>query len=721
MSTSTPSARFVISFGADTSGVSQATSAIDTLRGSIEKDTKALGEMQAAMQRLKGTAEVTRWEGLPKDIAKSQSEISKLQKQLAPLKENLDIAKQARVSPGDMKTLTDQISPLEKALESAQKRLHALTAEQKHLGGSHAVKTFEDMKASSDKLKSSIGNSQVSLSRLGGSMGETKGAASSMQALAEASQQVPGPLGSMAGQFKQLAALGPVGLVAAIAVAVVMLGVAIAKTAWEFGKLIVQSADAARSALLLDQGAATAKASAGQLHDAMLRVEGRTSATREAVTELIHEYARLGLTIRGIEGAANAVTIATQAAGAQAGSVIKGLIDRGVNTKRFWVGAFDLKGTGLTTKDVATQVAKQMKVSIGVATAALRDGRIKLEDGIKALEGAVETRFGDIARKQMLALPVQIDRLKQNLASIFKDVDIEPVLSKLRDLLSIFEETHEIGKSLRSDAKTLFQPLIAGASAALPLMEGMIYGAILAVQTLTIWGLKAAVAIKKLFGDSKVFKDLDMVKTGAYIGAAAIMAMVVAFVLLGVALAAVMAPLAIVGGTVGAIGYGIVKAVMDIVGSISALVDYMRGVDVGAAASGIVDAIAEAVRDGVGKVAKAFSELAEAGLKAFNKTLGIASPAKVVKKAAKWIAPGVVEAVDEGRPAVARSLQRLVDPSDVGQSSSTGAPGAGAVGGNSTTNHFHYHGSGSRSDAQKFGQWVFESLETLALARGHNT
>lgn len=719
----TPTARFTITFDAETGGIERSKSALDGLRSTIERDTKALADMGAAMQRLKGNADVMRWEALPKDIVKAESEVAKLEKQMAKLKAAFEVApagKKEGIFAAGLSTQGD--------LNKATARLAGLREEQGKLARAAPVLLFEDLKESSEKTASGIAKAQTALSRLGGTMGEVSATSGGLASLGEAAQQVPGPVGSIASKFQQLKALGPAAAVVAVTVAFIALGVVIAKSAWELTKFALFSADAARSAMLLRTASAVGSASARDLEGAMLRVEGKTAATREAVSGLVEEYSRLRLTLGAIEGATSAVTVATQAAGQAAGATIKGLIDRGVDTKRFWLNALDLKGTGVSLREVSTQLAKQMKVAVGAAESALRDGRVKLEDGIKALDAAVEARFGEVARRQMLALPVQLDRARKNLAGIFKDVNVEGFLGKLRDVLSLLDETSETGKSLRVLGKAIFQPLVDGASAALPFVEGAIYGVIYVAQTLVIWGLKAQIALKKVFGGSSIFKDIDLMKLGfqSAVGVAA------GFITVLVALGAIVAGVALsfalvtapIWGTIAAVialathWDEAIQAISDAVGRIPGDIKGTAKAMAGAVGE-IIEAIYNAIKNGVGRVAEAITGLADSAVGAFNKALLIRSPSKRFERQAFEIPQGTVKGVEKGRPLVAAALASLADPNDMGGGETGALLAQGGRGGNTIYQiELNYHGAGSRSDAQRFVQYLHEELETLTLAKG---
>lgn len=719
MAAETPTARYVIEFPADTSGIEKANASLDALEASITRDNRALLEMNATMQRLRGTADVVRWEALPRDIAKSENEVKRLSDKMAKLKADFAAApdsKKEGIFAAGLKTSQE--------LQNATKRLSGFKDEQAKLRGSEPVKLFEDLRLGADRLKQKLGESQTAFSRLGGVMGKSGAeAGTGLGDLAAGAEAAGLPVGGLMSKFKSLAALGPAAMITAAVVAVVALAAAFAAAVIKATAFAIATSDAVRSVRLLREASATGKASADAIAGAILRIEEKSSSQREEIAGLVNEYAKLGLSLGAIESATGAVSIATQTMGASVGSTIKGLIDRGIDTKRFWLGAFDLKGTGLAINDVAKQLAAQMKIGIGAAATALRQGTVKLEDGVKALNAAVEAKFGELAKKQLLALPVQFDRAKKNIAALFGGLNIDPFLEKLAGPLELLKETNEVGSALKHALTALFQPLTDSAGDSMPILEGFIYGATIAIQKLVIGALTAAAWLKKTFGGSALLKDVDALSVGLWLGEAALTAFVVVVVILGTAAATAIGILAAIPTVLTTIGSAFISAGMaiwnGIVGAIKLISEKGPGAALEAAGN-IVRGLVDGIIEGIPRVAQAFVSLAKGGIKALKGALGIASPAKAIKAEAKWIGPGVVEAVEESKPAVAKSLSTLVDPESVNAPAGGGKFGRSSAG--SEPNQFNvtlnYNGSGSRSDAIQFKEWIADELEIQLLAKG---
>jgi hypothetical protein len=709
----------VIDFEAKTSGIDAAKSKLSDLHDAIEKDSKALKELSESMARLKGTAEVARWEALPKDIRAAENEVAKLSAKMAKLKDDF-----AKAPAGKQEGIFAAGLQAQGDLDKASKRLSALRGEQEKLGKSSPVKLFEDMRAASEKLKGTLGKNQTELSRMGGSMEKAK---SGLDKLKEGADATGSPLGGMISQFQNLKSLGPAAIYVAIAIALVAVATGFAIVIGKALAFAMAMSNAARSARLLREANASNLVTADNLKNVTLAVMNKTDAQEEAVASLAAEYSRLGLTLLGVKSATSSITIATQVMGQQVGGTIKGLIDRATLGKRFWLNALDLRGTGLAFKDVAKALAKNMKIAVGAAESALRDGRVQLDDGVKALDDAMEARFGGIARKQMLALPVQMERIKKNLGAIFSGLDLEPFLEKLDSAIGMFKETEVVGKALKQAVTAIFQPLANSAGDTMPILEGFILGVTIGLQKLVITGLKVAIAFKRIWGDSTLLKNIDLVQVGVYAGIAAFTlfagVMVGLALILGtvaVTLAIVSIPLLAIGAIVVGIGLAIWYVVDTVMTTLDDLATYLAdsGTSIEDAAQGITDAIINAVESGIDDVIKAFADLGKAGVKAFKNAFGIASPAKKILAPAREIPNAIVKASDEGRPKVASALDRLASPEDVDlPSGQSVAAKIGNAAGQAINLVVNYYGKGSRDDAEQLAGWLADELETQRLAR----
>lgn len=704
-----PSARFVINFDADTSGIDRSKSALDGLQASITADTAALKEMSDAMGRLKGTAEVIRWEALPRDIAKAESEVAKFAAQMAKLKTDFDKA------PADKKEgIFAKGLQTQGELDKATSRLAALRGERDKLAKTQPVRLFEDLKAGAEKLKQGLGKSQTELSRMGGTMskgaGEAGKAAAAMKDLAAGAEAAGAPTSGLVSTFKAFKALGPAGIVAAVVAVVVLLTVALAAGVAAGAGFAISMADAARSTRLLREAAAGSAQAAEGLYGATLRVEGKTSAQRETIAELANEYARLKLSLGGVEGATTAITIATQTMGSQVGTTIKGLIDRGMVAKRFWLNPLDLRGTGIAIRDVAAQLGKQMKIGVGAAETALRQGVVKIDDGVKALGAAFEASpLGAIAKKQALAIGVQFERAKSNIGRLFSGVAIEPFLEKLSEVLELFNETSEAGKAIKGALTAAFQPLIDSATASLPLVEEMVWRGVIAIQDMVIAFLEAG-------GAEGVFKA---VKSGAED--------------LLTTLKAIAKTVEATASAYNAFQDAVtVTATNDELAELNArlAVDKQlgeQGKDLGgiltangtSAGADLAAGIAAGIKEGTPEAIRAIAALADAMKVEFAKKNEMHSPSVLYRRDARNIPRGAALGVEDDTPLVARALSKMANPDAFDSDGSVTSIKTSTSSEDRSVNlTVNYYGSGTRGDARRFSRWLTDDLETATLAKG---
>lgn len=663
-------ARFVIEFDAQTGGVNQQISALERLKTTIKADTAALQELQAAAQRLKGSADVIRFEQAGRDLQKAQQEAARLESKLAAL--------QAKQAANQAKGFSDiglqqQIKSTESQLGGARGNVARLTGELDKLGQTDAVKALKDIEAAIGSKKASLAEAQTAFGRLGGSMADAadgaKGGASALSNMAEQAGQLSPKLGGIVSKLQSFGkAGGPiaavVALVVALTAAVIAAGVALARFA-------LMAADAARNAMLLRLGAAGSVAGAKELEASISRVQDATGAAKEQVSGLALELRRAGLQGQGLEASMEAVTLATQVMGQQAGSTIQGLIDRAIPLKRAWLSPLELRGTGLAFADVARSLAKHMGISVGQASAALKDGRVKIEDFTAALQGAAKVRFGDIAKAQALSLTSQFQRAKERLAALFSGINLEPLLGALKQVLDLLSETSATGKFLKILFTGLFQPAINGASKFAPLIKGFILGLTLVAVELTMVFLELALVFKRTFGDSKLLKNVDGMKIAFYAGVivaglliGVLMLLAAVFTILAGTMFLVSLPLILILAAFAAIAAAAIFVATAIDEGLDAALEAFGLADFAGAIGDVIDGIVTGIEDGVGSVVDAFKNLAGKGEDAFKSALGIASPSKVFRAEARWVGAGVAEGLEDSTPAVERAAANVLPVPD---------------------------------------------------------
>jgi len=659
---------FPIRYPTDTSGIKSGVTELERLRAALQEDQKQIAGLQKAMSSLKLDPDVKAFE-------KMKGELGKLSEAEDKAKNSLKKLQDQRAEMVKKGASADKIAALDvkggEAVGNLWKTQERLQGLRKSIAGIETKPAVQQFKLLGSALKDSEGRLAENQSKylaLGGDMTKMGDKVKSgWEKLSEGADHAGAGIGGLKSKFEALKALGPAGVVAAIVITVVALGIALAKATFDLTRFAIEAGDAARSMGILME-AAGGSAGAGKEMGAMVgRLRKDFAGSREEIAGMVLELRRSGLQGAQLEKTVRLVGVATKTMGDAAGGILKGLIDRGALTKRFVLNPFDLRGTGLVFDDVAKQLAAKTGRTVAAVKGAMQNGMVKLSDGIEALEAAVKVKFGDLAKRQLLALPEQVNRARENLKSIFAGVDVDKFLVKLGDVLGLLDETTETGKMLRSLAKTIFQPIVDFASStALPMIRTFIIGATIAMMDIAIVSLKAYIWFKKTFGDTSLFKGIDGAKLAFTAGKVAVYALVVgigALIAVGGALATLFAQITAPFWQFQA---GVAAAIASVVALKNKITESVStatpAVDAG---TNITNGVVNGIKDGTPAVDAAMKSMAKSGVKAFESELKMASPSKLLKEKSKvGIGGGVAAGVDAGRPMVAQAMSRLVEPDD---------------------------------------------------------
>lgn len=721
---------FPIKYPTDTSGIDRGISALDRLRKAIQDDRKELQALQSTMQTLKLDPNVQAFEKATAGLKKAQDEAAKLKGKLDELK-----AARTTAAPAQAAKIDQQIAETTKKYEA---QVAAIDRQKKKIGELEKipiVQQYKDINTAAKETQARLVANQAAFTKAGGDLtklGEAvKVPKQGLEGLAEGASAGGSSLGGLYQKFQQLKALGPAALIVAAVVALVALTVAAAKAAFEFGKFVLAAADASRSARIIREAVVGSESGGRALEASIGRVRQQVAGTREELQGAALELARSGLAGADLERTLRLSQITAKTMGDAASGILKGLIDRGQLTKRFVLNPLDLKGTGIAFKNVARQLAKQMGIAVGAAEAALLNGQVKLSDGIAALDQAVKVRFGDEARKGLVALPEQLARAKENIRGIFAGLDPGRFLAGLASVLELLDETTATGKALRTLAKTIFQPLLDGAARVFPLVRAFILGASMVLLDFAILALKAYIQLKNTFGNSTLFKNLDATKIAFYAGAAAVVVLVgallvLAAVLTPLALLALLAaaPFLLLGSALLALGAVVVFVVAWISEGLNSALN-LFGLGVPRAkkmGENLTGGLIAGIKAKSPELASTLAGLVPAGLDAFQGAAKIKSPSRLfADEGGRYVAEGVAKGVDENAGAVGSSIASLADPSPL---QAGGRGGVGALRGFSgpLVGELHVHtasGTGPAGiDMVDLEQKMAEVLERAARAAG---
>ncbi len=659
---------FPIRYPTDTSGIKSGVTELERLRAALQEDQKQIAGLQKAMSSLKLDPDVKAFEKMKGELGKLTDAEDKAKDHLKKLQDQRAEMVKKGASAEKLAAFDSKIGTASEGLQSTQKRIQGL---KKSIADIETKPAVQQVKLLNGALKDSEGRLAENQSKylaLGGDMTKMGDKVKSgWEKLSEGADQAGAGIGGIKAKFEALKALGPAGVVAAIVITVIALGVALAKTTLDLTRFAIEAGDAARSMGILMEAAGGSKASGKEIGAMVGRLRKDFAGSREEIAGMVLELRRSGLQGTALEKTVRLVGIATKTMGEAAGGILKGLIDKGHLTKKFTLNPFDLRGTGLEFNDVAKELSKLTGRTVGTVKGAMQNGMVKLSDGIQALEAAVKVRFGDLAKRQLLALPEQVNRARENLKSIFAGVDVDKFLGKLAGVLNLLDESTTTGQILRRIAKDVFQPIIDFAgNSAMPVIRTFFIGASIAILDVVNTTLKAYIWFKKAFGDTSLFKGVDAASVAFTAGKVAVYAFVVG---IG-ALLAVGAALATLFAQITAPIWQFAAAVAAVISSISALKDKVTSAMSSAApavdaGTNITDGVVNGIKDGTPAVDAAMKNMAKSGVKAFESELQMASPSKLLKAKSKIGIPGGVAAgIDAGRPMVQQSMERLVEPDD---------------------------------------------------------
>lgn len=536
---------------------------------------------------------------------------------------------------GPAMTAADALKQLHGQLDKDTKALAAMQRAMKNLQGGSSVNIaqFKALKAQIDAKKESIAKAQSSILALGGGLDRSSRSGGKMRELLEQlgkqAQGVPGPLGGVVGKLSSLRGLvaGGVialGLMAIVGALVALAAAAVAATA-ALLKYGIAQADARRSELLRLEGLTklrflyvAAAGNAGEMQQAIDQVASSSAVGRGQLVKYTDQLYRMGLRGQNLTTALEGVAIKLQVQGEAAASTFAG-----------WAA-----GAALTGRSVK-----------------------RLTDDVKA-------RLGGIAAKQMLALDVQTQKLRESFDMLFGGLKIEGFLKALQMVTSLFSQNTASGRALKVLVETMFQPMIDALEYVGPLAKRFFQGMVIGALVLTIGVLKVRNWFKRTFGASDTLKGLDLTTVALYAGVAAVSLLATGLGLLALTFTAAAAPIVAVGAAL----FGLWRAGQ-------ALVKWWQGTDWGALGKSIVDGIVNGLKSGAKFVLDAVKGLGTSAWDAFRKTLGIASPSKAFAKLGLSIGQGVQVGVERGRPGVDRSVGDLVEVPDA----AAGAPTAAAA------------------------------------------
>jgi hypothetical protein len=643
-------ASFAINLEGNAAEIASTTStSLEQLRAAVYGSEEAIKSHNSTLRRLKGSTEEIR---AAKDELKA-----KIQAEQAAIAQNtLAIVKQGTsydaLSEKAKKLAADKKKMTSDAFAAEEKKLDALiSASKKYASGAQATV------APTKQLKEGLDGAKVAAG----------GAGEGMLSLA-----------SVAGLLATA--------LAAAGAASVSLGIAFAK--WVLG-----AGNAARSMQLMREAALGSAQNAANLGTHVDDLAKRVATPKEKLNELAVALSRTRLSGDAIVDTFNLVGQAGAAMGDDVGNTLKDIVTRGQQFGRMQLNPAELFGTGLDFTDVAMELAKGMGVSVEAARAALLEGRVKLDDGAKALRKAVESRFGDINMRKMLDLNVIADKFRENLSNLTKGVNLEPVLKSLSRLAGLFDESSMTGKALKFLVTTLGNVLGESFVKAEPALTAFFKGLIIAVLRTALVFKRFKDSLKDALGDNESLKRIDWIKTAMFAAKVVVGGLVVTMVSLAAAVAVVVAPLLLLADAF--------ETVWDWGEKVIASFDYLKDEidekgweEVG---KNILEGLAKGIESNIKAVTDAVKGVIDKIKSTFTGDLKIHSPSKLTYDYGQNTGEGYVRGLKDKASSAADAVDAVATFSPSRGASGTGAGGRVTI---HVQAEFNFNGA-SREQASK--------------------
>ncbi len=420
---------------------------------------------------------------------------------------------------------------------------------------------------------------------------------------------------------QKLAALGgPTGIAIAVITALVAALAIVTVKLFEFA---IAAADVKRSTLLAFEGLLGTAAAARDLDEAISSLRHHTAVTTDRLEDIGKTLAFAGLRGRELEKVLGALAKVEATVGQE-----------GVN-----------------------KFLKRIRAG---------------EDYKKILDEINKKHLVDVGERQAAGFAIQLRDLKDDLADLFEDIDIEPFLAGLREVLMLFSDQTATGRALKEMITSIFSGLFKIISAVFPYIKAFIQGMVIGFLKVYIALRPIGRAIAEAFGGSPNAGLIDFFvflgKAVAYVG--------VAIAALAIVFGAVWAAMSFVVGLIIGAPLAIAAAWFALLAGLSAIWDALVNVFSGSGqvAYDFVMGLANGIASGASAVVSAAIGVAKGAIDAVKGALGIQSPSKVMMEMGLHTAEGFAGGVDSGSNNAQSSMSSMV------------AAPAAAGGGASTTN-----------------------------------
>jgi len=546
------------------------------------------------------------------------------------------------------------VEKLRDSIQSSKDRIKELQSSMQSLRGkSDEVKAAKKaLKGALDAERDSISRNALALGKLGQTVNDTKGKTSAWrEKLSDLGSTLKGGT---------LAAIETVAT-AAIAFTTAVVAAVAATTKWA-----LETADMLRTMGLFREAASGSSANAkawGEQIDDLAKHIATPRAELQALSLDIEKSLRgTRISGQGMVDTFKAVAQASAAMGDSAGKSLQDIITRGKQFGRFALGQFELTGTGLKFDDVAKELAANLKISLADARNQLVMGRVKIDDGAKAVNDAVTKRFGSVNEKLSLSLPTLATRFKETLGGLTTDINITPILDGVKAITEWFGKGTVIGETMRGIFTRLGDGFGKAFLASLPLAKELFIQFLIQVVKLEIVFYRTRNAFNEVFGKGPLKgvltaeRAIDGFKAAMGLAAAVMGTVAVGVAVLGVAL------------------YGMARPFLWVGEKANELIDLFQTMGWSEVGTHIVEGIADGIKSGWDALKSAVRALATGSIGEFRSKIDAHSPSREFAKAGRTAPEGAAEGIKAGKGEVDAAVRDMAPkPISMGKAMGGGA------------------------------------------------
>lgn len=597
---------------------------------------------------------------------------------------------------GPARAMADAMAELDARIAKGESSVKSMSVSLRRLRGA-----TEEVKAGKISLKDRIDDEKTALDSVRKARADLAARVEKQRVTAEKAQKAEiarqdalsaaiskggGPLGDLNDKVEGLSSLasgaaGPIGLLVAASVALVAIVTkatsALIEGAIALGRWIIESADAARSAALLREAMTGSAQQGAALTSQVNALASKIPTPKEKIDDLAKSLYKAGLGGQTLVDSLHAIGRSGAAGGDELASLERSIVSRGVlpngGEGRFQVTLQELRELKSQGLDLAGSFARSTGQTVQAATAQLLSGRIPLKRGAAALRKAAEDGFGAINAKQMRSLPVIFSKIRENLAGMTRDVNLEPLLEGLGKIGRFFDENTVPGRALKGLITDIGNGIASLGGKTAPTVLQWLERLELSALVLELYILKVRAAwidFSNAVGSQNIDKAVSLLAD--FSGHA---------LLAATGLQAIVSSATILASVVG----GASAAIDRLTQVISTARNVMRSLDWAEVGKQIVQGIVSGIESSVSSLVTAMKSLADRVKNAFALKLQISSPSKVFERYGENTGEGYAIGVRRSAGDVGDAARELAP------SAPRGGAAAFAAGATRVTHEFHFH------------------------------